>query len=62
VRPGTGACLDERLAVLEVGPDRGRDDPRGLRQRRDRIAILAVGDQERPVEAELGARVLELGL
>ena len=62
VRPSGRAGLDERLAVLEVRADRGRHDARRLRQRRDRIAILAVGDYERPVNAELGARLLELGL
>ena len=62
MRPRGRTGLDERLAVLEVGADRGRDDARRRRQRRDRIAILAVGDHEGPVDAELGARLLELGL
>ena len=62
VRPRGRTGLDERLAVLEVRADRGRHDARRLRQRRDRIAILAVGDYERPIDAELGARLLELGL
>ena len=62
MRPRGRTGLDERLAVLEVRADRGRHDARRLRQRRDRIAILAVGDYERPVNAELGARLLELGL
>ena len=62
MRPSGRTGLDERLAVFEVRADRGRHDARRLRQRRDRIAILAVGDYERPVDAELGARLLELGL
>ncbi len=60
VRPRGCACLDERLAVLEVRADRGRHDLRGCRQRTDRLAILAVGDDKRPVNVELVARALEL--
>jgi hypothetical protein len=62
VSPRGCTRLDERLAVLEVRADRGRNDSRRLRQRRDRVPILAVGDYERPVDAQLGARLLELGL
>ncbi len=62
MRAGGRACFDERLAVLEVRADRGGHNARGLRQRGDRVAILAVGDHERPVDAELCARLFELGL
>ncbi len=58
--PGGRARLDQRLAVLEVGADRRRDDARGLRHRRDGVPIPAVGDHERPVDAQLGASLLEL--
>ena len=60
VGPGVRACLDQRHAVLAVGPDRRGDDPAAFRERLHRLGVGRVGDDRRPVLAELRLHAREL--
>jgi hypothetical protein len=57
-RPRAGG--DQRLAVVDVRPDGGDDDLRGLGDRADRVGVGDVRVQQRDVDVEALAQRLEL--